>query len=653
MKKSYTFLEAIIAVCFIPVVRKFVFPILIVLAGSLTVCFKLMESGSSKALVKESITSQNELNFRNILQTHKGNLDVIENTINEFAITGNAADTRLYTNLTETDISLIKMSPEFNETESSKQYSFYVNLLKRKLDLYRGTLYKLQNRNTKEASQILSSRELKNINDSLRAANKNMRAESAAMSVSAIQNISDKSQKAQFWNNLVYIFGIISCLLIYLFVYVKGKLSSESESKVKASAAVKENFLANMSHEIRTPLNAVLGFTNILQKTKLESEQKEYVDIIQASGDNLLSIVNDILDLSKIEAGMLRIEEAPFRISDIISTVETMLKPRAEEKNLKLIVDQDIDVPEIVSGDAVRLTQILVNLVSNSIKFTDEGGVYLRVTTLKNQNNVAKIEFLIKDTGIGIPEEKQLTIFDRFEQAEAETTRRFGGTGLGLSIVKNLVELQKGTITLFSKSGNGSSFTVELSYKICNEERSLKRELKRQTNNSDKKESEIRILIAEDNAMNQRLIKHLMQCRGYNFDLVFNGIQAIESLKKQTYDLVMMDIQMPGMDGYTATGYIRDELKLQIPIIAMTAHAMNGEKDKCIKAGMNDYLSKPIDEEILFDLIGKHAKPDSSGHKDHLSEDKGGKVIELRVTDKNAESSTGFEKEIIRKSVMN
>jgi len=265
--------------------------------------------------------------------------------------------------------------------------------------------------NIEGASRILASPDLKNINDSLKAASITLKSDATALSATVVPKMTVQSKKVESWSFLVYLFGIIFCLLVYLYVYVKGRLSSESETKVKASAAVKENFLANMSHEIRTPLNAILGFTNILQKTKLENEQEEYVDIIQRSGDNLLSIVNDILDLSKIEAGMLRIEEAPFRVSDIISTVETMLRPRAEEKNLKLFVNLDVDVPEIVSGDAVRLTQILVNLVSNSIKFTEDGGVYLRVTMLKKENNTAKLEFLVRDTGIGIPAEKQLTIW--------------------------------------------------------------------------------------------------------------------------------------------------------------------------------------------------------------------------------------------------
>ncbi|MFI5131619.1 MAG: response regulator [Chitinophagales bacterium] len=635
MKKNYTFLEAILFVGFMPSIRKIVLPLLIVLSASLTVFVKVMESDASTTLVKENIFLNNELNFKNTLQAHAGTTNTIGHTINELVAKGNAPEGTLFSNLIDIEMALDQMSPEFNETSSSVQYAFYVNLLKRKIALYRNTLNAQNVNNIEEASQILGSPGLKNINDSLKVAANTLKSDATALSATVVPNMNVQSKKVQSWSFLVYLFGIIFCLLVYLYVYVKGRLSSESETKVKASAAVKENFLANMSHEIRTPLNAILGFTNILQKTKLENEQEEYVDIIQRSGDNLLSIVNDILDLSKIEAGMLRIEEAPFRVSDIISTVETMLRPRAEEKNLKLFVNLDVDVPEIVSGDAVRLTQILVNLVSNSIKFTEDGGVYLRVTMLKKENNTAKLEFLVRDTGIGIPAEKQLTIFDRFEQAEAETTRRFGGTGLGLSIVKNLVDLQKGTVTLFSNSGHGSSFTVELSFKICDGERTV-RETKRHVAISDDNKSRIRILIAEDNSMNQRLIRHLLKSRGYNFDLVFNGVQAIESLKKQSYDMVLMDIQMPEMDGYSATRQIREELKLKIPVIAMTAHAMSGEKEKCIKSGMNDYISKPIDEEILFDIIQKYSGPASNYGNESQNENIGGKIIEIVSNDKNA-----------------
>jgi len=637
MKKNYTFLEAILYVCFMPSIRKVVLPLLIVLSASLTVFVKIMESDSSTTLVKENIFLNNELNFDNALQAHAGNANAIGHTINELVAKGSTPDGALYLNLVDIEMALEQMSPELNETSSAVQYAFYVNLLKRKLALYKNTLNAQQVNNVEGASRILGSPDLKNINDSLKMAAIKLKSDATSLSAAVVPNMNVQSKKVQSWGFLVYLFGIIFCLLVYLYVYVKGRLSSESETKVKASAAVKENFLANMSHEIRTPLNAILGFTNILQKTKLENEQKDYVDIIQRSGDNLLSIVNDILDLSKIEAGMLRIEEAPFRVSDIISTVETMLSPRAEEKNLKLFVNLDADVPEIVSGDAVRLTQILVNLVSNSIKFTEDGGVYLRVTMLKKENNTAKLEFLVRDTGIGIPAEKQLTIFDRFEQAEAETTRRFGGTGLGLSIVKNLVELQKGTITLFSNPGHGSSFTVELSFNICDGERTV-REIKRHVAISDNNKSRVRILIAEDNSMNQRLIRHLLKSRGYNFDLVFNGVQAVESLKKQSYDMVLMDIQMPEMDGYSATRQIREELKLNIPVIAMTAHAMSGEKEKCIKSGMNDYISKPINEEILFDIIQKYSGPGSFYDNESQSENNGGKIIGIVGNDNNAKA---------------
>ena len=286
--------------------------------------------------------------------------------------------------------------------------------------------------------------------------------------------------------------------------------------------------------------------------------------------------------------------------------------PRAGEPRCpKLIVKVDEDVPKTLRGDAVRLTQIMVNLVSNAIKFTQEGGVYVKVTPFNSEGETIRLEFLIRDTGIGIPQDKQKFIFERFEQAEAETTRRFGGTGLGLSIVKHLIELQKGKITLNSQENVGTIFLVELPYKVTNEA-APSFDLKTNNQNIQLMNNNVNILVAEDNTMNQQLIKHLLKNWGFKFDLVFNGLQAVEALKKQDYDMVLMDIQMPEMDGHLATGEIRNKLRSAIPVIAMTAHAMAGEREKCIKSGMNDYISKPINEENLLAMIIKYSKNNES-----------------------------------------
>ena len=656
MKKSYSFFEGVIHVCSLPRMRKFILPILIVTCAGILCYFKIKESSFANSLIDENIAFRNSLTGKSDVISRSEAISQAVNLINDSVQIGGKMEHDLFTRLSNIEVELEKLIDETGEIETPENSLAFIKLLERKAELYKKVAAEIQIGNNEKASAILTSGNLKTINDSVTSNFKMLNTSLATLQKEGIPDLEKKTERFNYLSTMVYVSGIIFCFLIWIYLFIKSKQSSESEKKVKASATVKENFLANMSHEIRTPLNAVLGFTNILRSTKLDDEQKEFVDVIQTSGDNLLSIVNDILDLSKIEAGMLRIEETPFKIADIMSAVEAMLKPKAEEKGLQLIVNIDSEIPEFVSGDAVRLTQILANLVTNAIKFTEDGGVYLRATSIKRNGDIATIEFLVRDTGIGIPEEKQAHIFDRFEQAEASTTRRFGGTGLGLSIVKNLVEIQKGTLTLFSQDGVGSSFTIELPYKITNDY-VVKTELKKTSINLTNMKAETKILIAEDNPMNQRLVKHLMKTWNFNFDLVFNGSQALEALKKQNYDLVLMDIQMPEMDGYTSTGHIRNELRSKIPIIAMTAHAMEGERDKCIKAGMNDYVSKPINEEMLFQMIHKYLISTTDSIRDSNSKgiekinEKMGKVIDLNVVDRYSKGDVEFRRELMKEFI--
>lgn len=381
----------------------------------------------------------------------------------------------------------------------------------------------------------------------------------------------------------------------------------EAKSAADKSARIKEQFLANMSHEIRTPVNSVIGFTNLLQKTKLTDDQQQFVKLIQSASENLLAIINEILDISKIEAGMLRIEPYPFSLRGLCDSVETMFRHRAMDKNLSFSIVIEENIPDTLDGDPVRLTQILVNLITNSVKFTPEGTIHIHVSMLYQAADNVRLLFSVKDTGIGIPQDKLGRIFERFEQGDTDTTRKYGGTGLGLAIVKKLVEMQHGAIRVNSEPGKGTEFEVEMVYGL--------QHLGNQPSLGHEQEgdlfdlsllSHVKILVVEDNEMNQLLMKHTFQSWKMGFELGGNGKQAIGWLQREKFDLVLLDIQMPVMDGYATAQAIRQELKNPVPIIAMTAHAMPGEREKCLSYGMNDYISKPIHERELQYLLKKY-----------------------------------------------
>ncbi|MEK7253801.1 MAG: PAS domain S-box protein, partial [Bacteroidota bacterium] len=365
------------------------------------------------------------------------------------------------------------------------------------------------------------------------------------------------------------------------------------------TAQLKEQFMANMSHEIRTPLTAIIGFAQLLGRAPLMPNQQKQVQAIETSSEALLTLVDDILDFSKIEAGMLRIEAVPFSLPELLHSVEEMFRQRAEKKNLDLVFELDENAPHLLLGDPVRLTQVLANLLSNAMKFTEKGGINVSTKILEESPEGYLVQFSIADTGIGIPVEKQEEIFERFRQASNETTRRFGGSGLGLSIVKRLVELQEGNIRVESELGSGSTFIVTLRYAKPTHvpvefEIASGKPLLRQVD-----EPNLRILVAEDNPMNQRLVEEIFTAWGIDFQIVPTGNQAVDAVRDDSFDLVMMDIQMPEMDGYQAAQIIRHELNSQVPILAMTAHAFFGEREKCLALGMNDYISKPFRIEDL------------------------------------------------------
>ncbi len=393
-------------------------------------------------------------------------------------------------------------------------------------------------------------------------------------------------------------------------IFFRAQQIQEANKKLREAEGMKNLFLANMSHEIRTPMNAIIGFTELLNKTKLDSKQKEFISSIEESGQNLLGIINDILDFSKIEAGMIKFENVPFSIRGLIDSVHRLLENKAEVKNINFVTHCDNKISELITGDPTRLTQVLVNLISNGIKFTEKGFVKLEVRMKEEDENYETIEFKVSDSGIGISGKKKETIFERFIQASSDTTRQYGGTGLGLSIVKNLVELQGGKITVDSKEKKGSVFTVTMPFrKLASEQ--LQQYIPGYADEKSTDLRGVRILLVEDNKMNQRLAFEILSGFGVITDMAENGRIAVEKFQKQTYDLILMDMQMQEMDGYKATKIIRTELKNRVPIIAMTAHALVGEKEKCLASGMNDYISKPFRTSELYEKIRSQLQLDS------------------------------------------
>jgi len=379
----------------------------------------------------------------------------------------------------------------------------------------------------------------------------------------------------------------------------------EAKKEADSSASAKSQFLSNMSHEIRTPMNAIIGLTNVLLDTELSESQKENLNVLKFSADNLLVIINDILDLSKIESGKLTFETINFNLGRIIEQVAKTFSFQVKGKSVKIIGDVEESIPEQLIGDPYRLTQMLNNLVSNAVKFTEKGVVTISAEFVENiDENQALIEFKVSDTGIGIPKGKLNSIFDSFTQASTDTTRKFGGTGLGLAITKQLVEVQGGIINVDSELNKGTTFTFTIPFAIGN--------TKKQKTLENKKMSEevlagLNIAVAEDNKANQLVIRQVLSRWKINVILLDNGKEAVEYLEKETPDLLFMDLQMPEMNGFDAIKVIRDKnskvLKHDLPVLALTADVFPETRDRIYSSGMNDYLLKPFDIEKLKDKL--------------------------------------------------
>ena len=393
--------------------------------------------------------------------------------------------------------------------------------------------------------------------------------------------------------------------------------------KAKVANNAKSEFLANMSHEIRTPMNGIVGMLTLALNKEREEKIREYLTIAKTCADNLLNLINDILDISKVEAGKLAIEIIDCNVDEMLNVINSSMRPSALEKGISFDVILKTDVPDKIKTDPTRLNQCLVNLIGNSVKFTETGGVTVELS-LEEMGGKPFVRFDVVDTGIGIPVDQQKSIFDKFMQADSSTTRKHGGTGLGLAITKQLTELLGGDLTLTSEPGKGSTFSVIIpanidiaSATMISNEKWCKKEQKvepsDEVNNAAGK-----ILVVEDDFANQQVILGMLEETNLQAEIANNGIEAVNKVTSGSYDLIFMDIQMPNMNGYDATKIIREK-GYTLPIIALTAYAMKGDEEKCLNAGCDAYLPKPVDAEKLFETLGKFLSFESDFMLDEIN----------------------------------
>jgi signal transduction histidine kinase/CheY-like chemotaxis protein len=582
------------------------------IAGNLLVIFIQYNSAKNiRQLVGGNEKLLHELTVKSELQELEDDILSVENKIKGTVTTSDTSYIEgLETQIARVESDLDKLQ-KISDDDSSIEYIDQLDHLVRQKLLFNNQIVDSFNVAGKAtAEKIIATQRGKRLTDSILQTIQKIITIRQSLLAKITGSLDKSGKDAQRFGTILIVLVLVTgaALFWYIINIIRNQYQlidqlHISEKKVKEAARVKENFLANMSHEIRTPMNAIIGFTHLLARRSLDPQSKKYVETIQGSGENLLSVINDILDLSKIEAGMMRIENVVFRTKELFQSVEALFCEKAADKKLSLSLEIKENVPGLLEGDAKHLTQIMVNLVGNAIKFTGKGSVRIEVNNEGITDDRVQLGIIVSDTGIGINRSKLTGIFERFQQAEDSVTRTYGGSGLGLAIVKDLVTLLQGHIEVESEPGKGTRFLVGIPFNLAAEASPAITGVLQLTDMSTDSFHHVHILVVEDNEVNQSLLQHLFEQWQLSFDFAQNGVEAITLLRARKYDLILMDIQMPVMDGYTATQKIREVLNLDTPIIAMTAHALSGEREKCLGFGMNEYISKPVREENLFRLI--------------------------------------------------
>jgi signal transduction histidine kinase/DNA-binding response OmpR family regulator len=591
----------------------------------LLMCILLFMHQRSASSIRE-LQKGNELagqtfQINNALQEIVNSIYTVENSFREQLVKNVTRNTKETSNaiakMRENARLITQLTKDQTNKDTLNQLSSLINS---KVSVFDNILFEWENK--EKAKKLLYSNENSLLNDNIYVAAINIQIQAEKELQKKITQNFEVSRQALSISKAFTLLAIgailLLCTIIILHLLRNQRLIKAlglAKQNADKAANIKEQFLANMSHEIRTPVNSIIGFTNLLQKTPLQNDQEQFVNHIKSSGGNLLHIVNDILDISKMEAGMLHFQNAPYNLKELCYYIEMMFYNERKRKDIDFKCITDDDVPDAITGDDERLKQILSNLISNAFKFTEKGFIHLSVSLVNKSERGAILNFSVKDSGIGVAKEKLAAIFERFEQADSDTTKLYGGTGLGLSIVKKLITLQGGSISAVSELGRGTEFTFTLPVMLPENE--FTPEINSIKDIPENVETEInfmpgyKILAAEDNKMNQLLLQYIFKQWNVNYTLAQNGAEAIEILKNEQFNLLLLDIQMPVMDGYTTAKWIRNELKSDIPIIAMTAFVLQAEKDKCFASGMNEYLPKPLNETKLKQLLVKYLAADS------------------------------------------